>query len=75
MCIRDRVCLTKEQIAEAGADGTDLEGITGIPRAIEGVKVGITMRQQPTGSYKAVSYTHLGRSAHHAGLKAGRAKG
>ncbi len=46
------VCLTREQIAGTGADGTDIEGITSLPRAIEGVKVGITMRQQPSGSYK-----------------------
>ena len=46
------VYLTKEQIAETGADGTDLEGITSLPRMIEGVEVGITIRQQPTGSYK-----------------------
>ncbi len=57
------VCLTKEQIADAGADGTDLEGITGIPRAIEGVKVGVTMRQQPTGSYKVSVRTVPGVSA------------
>ena len=43
------VYLTKEQIAETGADGTDLEGITSLPRMIEGVEVGITIRQQPTG--------------------------
>lgn len=44
--------LTKEEIAQAGADNSDLEGITGIPRAIEGVDVGITMRQLEGGSYK-----------------------
>lgn len=57
------VCLTKEQIAETGADNTDLEGVTGIPRAIEGVKVGITMRQQPTGSYKVSVRTVSGYNA------------
>lgn len=55
--------LTKEQIAESGADGTDLEGITGIPRTIEGVKVGVTMRQQPTGSYKVSVRTEIGVNA------------
>ncbi|MEG0615934.1 MAG: bifunctional oligoribonuclease/PAP phosphatase NrnA [Oscillospiraceae bacterium] len=51
--------LTREEIAAAGADGTDLEGITSIPRTIEGVKVGITMRQLETGSYKiSVRTTH-----------------
>lgn len=46
------VALSREEIEESGADSTDLEGITAIPRMIEGVKVGITVRQQPTGSYK-----------------------
>ena len=44
--------LTKEQIAETGADGTDLEGITSLPRMIEGVEVGLTLRQQKDGSFK-----------------------
>ena len=44
--------LTKEQIAQTGADTTDIEGITSLPRNIEGVQVGITIRQQPAGSYK-----------------------
>ena len=46
------VYLTKEQIAETGADGTDLEGITSLPRMIEGVEVGITIRQQPSGALR-----------------------
>lgn len=57
------ICLTREQIAQTGADGTDLEGITGIPRAIEGVQAGITMRQQPTGSYKVSVRTEVGVDA------------
>ena len=57
------VCLTKEQIAQTGADGTDLEGITSMPRMIEGVQVGITMRQQPTGSYKVSVRTEVGTDA------------
>ncbi len=46
------IIVTRENVEETGVDNTDLEGLTGIPRAIEGVEVGITMRQQPTGSYK-----------------------
>ena len=46
------IFLTKEQIAQTGADTTDIEGITSLPRNIEGVQVGITIRQQPAGSYK-----------------------
>ncbi len=44
--------LTLEEIAACHAQPVDLESVTGIARAIEGVQVGITMRQQPTGSYK-----------------------
>ncbi len=69
------ICLSREQIAQAGADTSDLEGITGLPRMIEGVEVGITMRQQPSGSYKvsvrtlpgvdaAAICAHLGGGGH-----------
>ncbi len=46
------VFLSKEQIERSGAEPADLEGITSLPRTIEGVAVGITIRQQPAGSYK-----------------------
>lgn len=46
------VCITKEQIEQLNIDDADLEGITSIPRMIEGVQVGITMRQLPNGSFK-----------------------
>ena len=57
------ISLSKEQIAHTGADGTDLEGITAMPRMIEGVDVGITMRQQPSGSYKVSVRTVVGVDA------------
>ena len=44
--------LTLSEIEASGASPVDLEGVTGIARAIEGVEVGVTMRQQPSGSYK-----------------------
>jgi phosphoesterase RecJ-like protein len=44
--------LTLDDIAATGAQPVDLESTTGIARAIEGVMVGITMRQQPSGSWK-----------------------
>ncbi len=69
------ICLTKEEIAESGAESSDLEGITSMPRMIEGVEVGITIRQQPAGSYKvsvrtvpgvdaAAICAHLGGGGH-----------
>ena len=55
--------LTREEIAKTGADGTDLEGITSIPRTIEGVDVGVTLRQLETGSYKISVRTAQGHDA------------
>ncbi len=46
------IIITKEQIERLDVDETDLEGITGIPRMIEGVAVGITFRQLKEGAYK-----------------------
>lgn len=57
------ICFTREELNEIGADDTDLEGITSMPRAIDGVLVGITMRQQPTGSYKISVRTKVGINA------------
>ena len=57
------ICLTREQIEASGVEPSDLEGITAIPRMIEGVEVGLTMRQQPSGSYKASIRTTLGVDA------------
>lgn len=57
------VALTREQIAESGVAPSDLEGLTSLPRMIEGVDVGITIRQQPGGSYKISVRTSKGVDA------------
>jgi phosphoesterase RecJ-like protein len=57
------ISFTRDQISEIGADETDLEGISSLPRAIDGVRVGITMRQQRGGSYKISVRTKAGISA------------
>ena len=57
------VALTKEQIAESGVAPSELEGMTSMPRTIEGVDVGITIRQQPGGSYKISVRTSKGVDA------------
>lgn len=57
------ICLTKEQIDISGVDMSDLEGITAMPKSIEGVVVGITMRQQPSGSFKISVRTRSGVDA------------
>ncbi len=57
------ISLTLEQMDEIGVEPTDLEGITAIPRAIEGVEVGVTLRQQKVGTYKVSVRTKRGVSA------------
>ncbi|MGI5888257.1 MAG: DHH family phosphoesterase [Oscillospiraceae bacterium] len=44
--------LTLDMMRAAGADSDDIEGITPIPRQIEGVRVGVTLRELENGSWK-----------------------
>lgn len=46
------IYLTWDQIVTSGVPGAELEDLTSLPRAIEGVEVGLTLRQQKDGSYK-----------------------
>ncbi|MDD4850166.1 MAG: bifunctional oligoribonuclease/PAP phosphatase NrnA [Gemmiger sp.] len=46
------ICLTWDQISGTGVAGAELEDLTSLPRSIEGVQVGLTLRQQPDGSFK-----------------------
>lgn len=57
------ICLTRDQIDSVGIDDADLEGVTSLPRSIEGVVVGITMRQQASGSFKISVRTKVGLDA------------
>ena len=43
--------ITNEMVEKSGADENDLEGLPPIPRQIEGVWVGITLRQKADGNY------------------------
>ena len=57
------IYMTREQIAASGVSAAELEGVTGLPRKIEGVRVGVTLRQQPGGSYKVSIRTVKGVDA------------
>lgn len=46
------MAITNRMIADSGATENDLEGLPPLPRQIEGVWVGITLREQVDGSYK-----------------------
>ena len=46
------VYILRDMIAESGACEDDLEGLAAIPRQIEGVLVGVTLREKTSGEYK-----------------------
>lgn len=46
------ISITQDMIDKSNADESELDGISSIPRTIEGVRVGITMREKAEGGYK-----------------------
>ena len=46
------IFITKEMLERSGADDNDTEGISGIPRQIEGVKIGITIREKGENNFR-----------------------
>lgn len=55
--------ISQEMIRESKADDGDLDGITSLPRTIEGVIVGITLRERKDGKYKISVRSHAPVSA------------
>ena len=55
--------LTRDEIEQSGVDPADLEELTSQPISIEGVKVGLLLRQQPGGSYRISVRTAKGVDA------------
>lgn len=52
------VAITTEMREEAAATDGDMDGISALPRTIEGVIVGITLRERSNGKYKISLRTH-----------------
>ena len=52
-----------DEIQASGVDPADLEDLTSLPISIEGVQVGVTLRQQPSGSYRISVRTAKGVDA------------
>lgn len=51
----DRVaitCITQKMVEESKADDSELDGVSSIPRSIEGVEIGITLREKADGNFK-----------------------
>jgi len=46
------MCVTKEMFEKSGSDETECDGISALPRQIEGVLAGITIREKEEGCYK-----------------------
>ncbi len=46
------VALTRDMIASSGAAEDDIDGISSLPRQIEGVAAAVTMRELESGAYK-----------------------
>ncbi len=57
--------ITQEMIRESGAAENDMEGLAPLPRQIEGVWVGVTMREKVDGCFKS-----SGRTGNHADASA-----
>ena len=46
------IVISRQMIAQSHADDSELDGVSAIPRQIEGVQVGITLREKEDHSYK-----------------------
>lgn len=57
------IYLTRDEIEQSHVDPADLEELTSLPMSIEGVVVGLTLRQQPGGSYRISVRTAKGVDA------------
>lgn len=44
--------ITRKMFEESGSSSSECDGIAALPRKIEGVKIGITIRERHNGSYK-----------------------
>ena len=46
------ITITQEMFLISGSDESETDAIASLPRQIEGVKVGVTMREKPDGTFK-----------------------
>ncbi len=52
------ITITRDMFAESGSDENECDGIAAISRQIEGVLVGVTMRERRNGTFKASVRSH-----------------
>lgn len=61
LCFSDKVAiikLTNEMYEKSGADESYADAISSIPRQVEGVKIGVTIKEKADGEYKISLRTH-----------------
>ncbi len=46
------ICITQKMVEESHAEESELDGVSNIPRSIEGVEIGITLREKVDGNFK-----------------------
>ncbi len=52
------ICVTQDMYKKTGSDESETDRLANLPRQVEGVLVGITLRELKDGSYKASVRTH-----------------
>lgn len=57
------ITITRDMFRESGSDESEVDAIAAIPRQIEGVRVGVTMREKSDGTFKVSMRTHEGVDA------------
>ena len=57
------ICITRKMIDESGAENDELEGLASLPRQVEGVFIGITLRERRDDAYKVSLRTTDGYDA------------
>lgn len=57
------IAITQEMIERSHADESELDGVSSLPRMIEGVLIGLTIREKPDGGYRVSVRTSGGVDA------------
>ncbi len=52
------ICITQDMYAKSGSSESETDRLANLPRQVEGVLVGVTMRELKDGSFKASVRTH-----------------
>ncbi len=54
------ITITQDMFRQSGSDESEVDAIAAIPRQIEGVEVGVTMREKSDGTFKVSMRSHEG---------------